>query len=267
MANKLPKDKQIAVISALAEGCSIRAIARITGIHQDTICRLGVRVGQGCAALLDAKMHDLTCRYLQLDEIWGFIGKKEKHLSIGEGFKGQFPIIAIQIKPYRPIISVVRGNIFLHGRSPRIQDFGCVGLASVSALVGPRRLGGASYHSIRALFVDLFGNFKLGHYPHPDQFDDIGALLAQLARVVRGRIRRKTQGLVRLARYLRWKLLDGNERRRAKRCGDCQHSNSWAIDGTCFYPLDFENYEYCFCREHHHATTRETRLTVHGGTQ
>ena len=84
MANKLPKDKQIAVISARAEGCSIRAISRITGIHQDTICRLGVRVGQGCAALLDAKMRDLSCRYLQLDEIWGFIGKKEKHLSIGD---------------------------------------------------------------------------------------------------------------------------------------------------------------------------------------
>ena len=82
MANNLPKDKQIAVISALAEGCSIRAISRITGIHQDTICRLGVRVGQGCAALLDAKMRDLTCRYLQLDEIWGFIGKKEKHRMI-----------------------------------------------------------------------------------------------------------------------------------------------------------------------------------------
>jgi IS1 family transposase len=84
MANVLPKDKQIAVISALAEGCSIRAISRITGIHQDTICRLGVRIGKGCAALLDAKMRDLTCHFLQFDEIWGFIGKKEKHLSIGD---------------------------------------------------------------------------------------------------------------------------------------------------------------------------------------
>ena len=80
MANVLPKDKQIAVISALAEGSSVRAISRITGIHQDTICRLGVRVGQGCAKLLDQKMRDLTCRFLQFDEIWGFIGKKEKHL-------------------------------------------------------------------------------------------------------------------------------------------------------------------------------------------
>jgi IS1 family transposase len=80
MPNVLPKDKQIAIISALAEGSSMRAISRITGVHQDTICRLGVRIGQGCAALLDAKMRDLTCNYLQFDEIWGFIGKKQKHL-------------------------------------------------------------------------------------------------------------------------------------------------------------------------------------------
>lgn len=84
MANKLPKDKQVAIISALAEGSSMRAISRMTGVHQDTICRLGVRVGQGCARLLDQKMRDLTCRFLQFDEIWGFIGKKEKHLSIDD---------------------------------------------------------------------------------------------------------------------------------------------------------------------------------------
>jgi len=84
MANRLPKDKQIAVINMLAEGSSIRAISRITGIHQDTICRLGVRVGQGCAKLLDAKMRDLTCRFLQFDEIWGFIGKKEKHRAFDD---------------------------------------------------------------------------------------------------------------------------------------------------------------------------------------
>ena len=79
MANVLPKDKQIAIISALAEGSSMHSISRITGVHRDTICRLGVRIGHGCAALLDAKMRDLTCRYLELDEIWGFVGKKEKH--------------------------------------------------------------------------------------------------------------------------------------------------------------------------------------------
>jgi IS1 family transposase len=84
MANVLSKDKQIAIISALAEGSSMRAISRMTGVHGDTICRLGVRVGQGCAALLDAKMRNLTCNYLQFDELWGFIGKKEKHLTASD---------------------------------------------------------------------------------------------------------------------------------------------------------------------------------------
>ena len=69
MANILSTDKQIAVIGALAEGSSIRSIERMTGVHRDTVMRLGVRVGQGCAALLDAKMRDLPCRYLQFDEV------------------------------------------------------------------------------------------------------------------------------------------------------------------------------------------------------
>ena len=79
MANVLGTDKQITVIGALAEGSSIRAIERMTGVHRDTIMRLGVRVGQGCAALLDQRMRNLDCQFLQFDEIWGFIGKKERH--------------------------------------------------------------------------------------------------------------------------------------------------------------------------------------------
>jgi len=37
------RDQQIAVISALTEGCSIRATERLTSIHRDTIMRLGIR--------------------------------------------------------------------------------------------------------------------------------------------------------------------------------------------------------------------------------
>lgn len=84
MANILNTDKQIAVISSLAEGSSIRSIERITGIHRDTIMRLGVKFGQGCTALMDAKMRDLSCNRLEMDEIWGFVGKKEKHVRPNE---------------------------------------------------------------------------------------------------------------------------------------------------------------------------------------
>lgn len=84
MANVLNKDKQIAVISALAEGSSIRSIERITGVHRDTVMRLGVKVGQGCRSFMDAKMRNLSCRYLEFDEIWGFIGKKDKHVTVDD---------------------------------------------------------------------------------------------------------------------------------------------------------------------------------------
>jgi hypothetical protein len=74
MGNVLGTDKQIAAIGALAEGSSIRAIERLTGVHRDTIMPLGVRVGQGCAAILDDKMRDLSCERLELDEMWGMCG-------------------------------------------------------------------------------------------------------------------------------------------------------------------------------------------------
>jgi IS1 family transposase len=80
MANVLPRAKQVAVISALAEGSGIRQIERMTGINRNTIMNLGVRVGKGCQSLLDAKMRDLSCQRLQFDELWGFIGKKERHV-------------------------------------------------------------------------------------------------------------------------------------------------------------------------------------------
>jgi transposase len=59
MANVLSTEKQTAIIAALAEGSSIRSIERITGVHRDTIMRLGAKVGRGCIALLDQKMRNL----------------------------------------------------------------------------------------------------------------------------------------------------------------------------------------------------------------
>lgn len=81
MPNVLKREKQIAVISALAEGMAIRQVERMTEIHRDTIMRLGVRVGQGCARIMDEKMRDLNCQTIQVDELWGFIQKKKRNLK------------------------------------------------------------------------------------------------------------------------------------------------------------------------------------------
>lgn len=81
MSNNLPVEKKVAVLSALVEGCSIRSTERLTSVHRDTITRLLVRVGEGCASILDEKMRDLYCVRLELDEIWAYVGKKQRRVS------------------------------------------------------------------------------------------------------------------------------------------------------------------------------------------
>jgi IS1 family transposase len=79
--NKLKAHKQEMVISALLEGCSIRSTERMTKVHRDTITRLMVRVGDACSRLLDEKMRGLHCETIQVDEIWCYVGKKQRHLK------------------------------------------------------------------------------------------------------------------------------------------------------------------------------------------
>jgi IS1 family transposase len=82
MANVLSTDKQAGIIGALCEGSSIRSIERMTGVHRDTIMRLGVRVGHGCMELMDETMRGLSSTRLEMDEIWGFVGKKQKNVGL-----------------------------------------------------------------------------------------------------------------------------------------------------------------------------------------
>ena len=82
--NVLNGEKQAMAIGALVEGSSIRSVERMTGIHRDTIMRLGLRVGQGCAYLMDSYMHNLKSENIQVDEIWCFVGKKQRHLTIND---------------------------------------------------------------------------------------------------------------------------------------------------------------------------------------
>ena len=77
--NILPSDKQIEIIAALCEGVSIRATERLTGVHRDTIMRLGARVGAGASVVHNRLMRGLNVARIELDETWSFIGKKQRH--------------------------------------------------------------------------------------------------------------------------------------------------------------------------------------------
>lgn len=82
--NTLSREKQIQIVAALTEGCSIRSVERLTGVHRDTIMRLGVQVGEGCARLHDATMRKLHVNLLELDEQWAVLKKKNKNVKPGD---------------------------------------------------------------------------------------------------------------------------------------------------------------------------------------
>ncbi|HEX3423736.1 MAG TPA: hypothetical protein VHS33_10100 [Sphingomicrobium sp.] len=74
--NRLPLDRRAQIINALVEGNSIRSTKRMFNVHRDTIMRLLVEVGSGCATILNDEMRDLSCRRIQVDEIWAYVQKK-----------------------------------------------------------------------------------------------------------------------------------------------------------------------------------------------
>src|SRR5258706_14930439 len=81
MANNLETEKKVMAVAMLAEGNSIRSIERVTGVHRDTIMRLGVRGGEGCAKIQDERMRGLSCKQIEVDEIWGFIGANRRNAA------------------------------------------------------------------------------------------------------------------------------------------------------------------------------------------
>jgi IS1 family transposase len=96
--NILHTDKQVEIVAALTEGVSIRAVERLTDVHRDTIMRLGVRIGEGFAALHDRMMVNLQVGRVELDEAWSYVGKKQRKVRpIDSTDKGdQYVFLALE---------------------------------------------------------------------------------------------------------------------------------------------------------------------------
>jgi len=74
-----PLDKSEQIIQLLVEGCSVRSVERITGVHRDTILRLLVLAGEKREKLMGRLIVNVSVKDVQADEVWGFIQKKEGH--------------------------------------------------------------------------------------------------------------------------------------------------------------------------------------------
>ncbi len=71
------KDARDAIF-LLCEGNSIRTIERFSGLHRDTIDDLILVAGENCRRLLESKVRAVPVKDVQVDEIWSFVGMKER---------------------------------------------------------------------------------------------------------------------------------------------------------------------------------------------
>lgn len=74
----LPLDKAVLCLQLLVEGNSLRSVERITGVTMHTLLDLLVKTGEKCERLLNEKVKGVAVRDVQADEMWGFVGMKEK---------------------------------------------------------------------------------------------------------------------------------------------------------------------------------------------
>lgn len=81
-------EKATLILRMLVEGVSVRSIERLTGVHRDTILRVLVVAGERCERLLEEKIRAVPVKDVQCDEIWGFVGCKEKRNVSGDPRRG-----------------------------------------------------------------------------------------------------------------------------------------------------------------------------------
>lgn len=77
----IPWEKALMAVQLLLEGNSIRSTERITGLDKNTIMRVLVLAGAKCEKLSGEMIRNVPVKEIQADEIWSFIGKKEKALQ------------------------------------------------------------------------------------------------------------------------------------------------------------------------------------------
>ena len=78
--NRLTLERRAQILSCLVEGNSIRATCRMTGAAKNTVVKLLCDVGAACAEYQDKTLRNLSCKRVQVDEIWSFCYAKQRNL-------------------------------------------------------------------------------------------------------------------------------------------------------------------------------------------
>lgn len=127
--HNIPVPEIAKALQLLIEGCSVRSTERITGLHRDTILRLMVMAGEKCERLLGLLIVKVPVKDVQCDEIWGFIGKKQKAVTEDDDPNMGDAYTFVAIERHTKLVL----NFALGKRNQRTTDIFIEGLRSATA--------------------------------------------------------------------------------------------------------------------------------------
>ena len=78
--NQLSTARRAQIVRALVEGNSIRSVFRMCDVAKGTVLKPLGDIGDACELFSDAKLRNLPCKRLRLDEIWSFVGMKQANV-------------------------------------------------------------------------------------------------------------------------------------------------------------------------------------------
>lgn len=78
--NKLTPKKRAQILHLLVEGNSLRATSRIADVSYNTVLKFFADAGRACAKYQDEALRNLSCKRVQVDEIWSFACAKQKNV-------------------------------------------------------------------------------------------------------------------------------------------------------------------------------------------
>lgn len=150
--NVLPREKQFEVIAALCEGVGIRTAARLTGVNRGTVGNLSLCVGMGCMELHDRIMVGIRTERLELDEMWSFVGKKQKNVQRHEiHAKGDQYVFVGMAGTQKAIISWGVGKRNAESTMDFLHDLR-------GRVIGQPEISTDGFHPYRVAIRDAFGD-------------------------------------------------------------------------------------------------------------
>jgi IS1 family transposase len=125
--NRLSIEKRAQILGLLVEGNSLRAASRLADVSINTVTKLLVDAGKACMEYQDKALRNLPCKRIQCDEIWSFVGAKEKNATAeqkGEGWGDVWTWVAIDAD------TKLVPSFMVGGRGPETGKFFMDDLAS-----------------------------------------------------------------------------------------------------------------------------------------